>query len=334
MSGKPLASIVVITYNNADTIEECLSSLMAQSYPNKEIIVVYDEGSKDGTKQVLERLEASYKSFFRVVSVPHMGRSKARNIGWRSSRGGIVFFADADDVYFKDYLEKAVSKLESDPQMGCVCLTGSSLTTGKGFLAGNMEVYSRLQQAKVEKGGFKPSWAWVYRREALEKVGGFDESLEQAEDKDLFIRVTGAGYNAGLITGLNWLHRRPSSLRAYLKKTYRGGVRRILFVAKHGEWRKLVFELLPFWLITLLLILSILYLPMLILTLACLAAFITLSIIRVARLVWSRVERKRYVFFYPAFSLITYLFSAAGHMHGLLLFSLKRRGLMGIGGAH
>jgi len=326
MSGKPLASIVIITYNNADTIEECLSSLIAQSYSNKEIIVVYDEGSKDGTKEVIESLAESYKGLFRVVSVPHMGRSKARNMGWRSSTGEIIFFADADDVYFKDYLEKAVSKLESDPSMGCVCLTGSSLTTGKGFLAGCMEVYSRLQQAIVEKGSFKPSWAWVYRREVLEKVGGFDESLEQAEDKDLFMRVTAAGYNAGLVTGLNWLHRRPSSLRAYLKKTYLGSVRRILFVAKHGEWRKLAFELLPFWLIILLSVLSILYLPMLFFTLACLAVFIILSITRVARLVWNRAEKKQYIFLYPVFTIITYLFSAAGYMHGLLLFSLKKEG--------
>ncbi|MEM2598390.1 MAG: glycosyltransferase family A protein [Thermoproteota archaeon] len=325
MSEKPLASIVVITYNNSDTIEECLSSLIAQSYPNKEIIVVFDEGSKDATKQALEHLEATYRGYFRVLSVPHMGRSKARNVGWRSSSGEIVFFADADDVYFKDYLEKAVSKMESDPQMGCVCLTGSSLTTGKGFLAGCMQVYSRLQQAKVEKGGFKLSWAWVYRREALEKVGGFDESLEQAEDKDLFIRVTAAGYNAGLVTGVNWLHRRPSTIWAYLKKTYRGGERRILFVAKHGEWRKLLFELLPLLIIILLLILSIFYVPMLVFILACLTVFITLSILRVAGLVWSRVEKKQYIFLYPVFTIITYLFSAAGHMHGLLLFLSKRK---------
>ncbi|MEM2087166.1 MAG: glycosyltransferase family A protein [Thermoproteota archaeon] len=325
MSGKPLASIVVITYNNADTIEECLNSLIAQSYPNKEIIVVYDEGSKDGTKQALERLEASNRGSFRVLSVPHMGRSKARNVGWRSSNGEIVFFADADDVYFKDYLEKAVSKMESDPQMGCVCLTGSSLIMGKGFLAGCMQVYSKLQQAKVEEGGFKPSWAWVYRRKALEKVGGFDESLEQAEDKDLFIRVTAADYNVGLITGLNWLHRRPSSLGAYLKKTYLGGVKRILFVAKHGGWSKLVFELFPFWLVIPFLIFSILYFPILVFTIVCFIAFITLSIIRVAKLVWSRVERKQYVFLYPFFTIITYLFSAAGHMHGLLLFTFKSK---------
>jgi cellulose synthase/poly-beta-1,6-N-acetylglucosamine synthase-like glycosyltransferase len=325
MPGKPFASIVIVTYNNADTIEECLSSLIGQSYQNREIIVVYDEGSKDCTKQVLERLEVSYKDLFRVVSVPHMGRSKARNIGWRSSTGEIVFFADADDVYFKDYLEKAVSKLESDPNMGCVCLTGSSLTTGKGFLAGCMQVYSQLQKAIVEKGGFKPSWAWVYRREALEKVGGFDESLEQAEDKDLFMRVTGSGYTAGLITGLNWLHRRPSSFWAHLKKTYLGGLRRILFIAKHGEWDKLVLGLTPFWLVILLLALSVLYVPMMVFTLACLAVFITVGIVRVARLVWSRVGRKRYIFLYPVFSLITYLFSAAGYIHGLLLFIFKRK---------
>lgn len=325
MSGKPLASIIVITYNNADTIEECLSSLITQSYLNREIIVVYDEGSKDGTKKVLERLAGSYRDFFRIITVPHMGRSKARNVGWRNSSGKVVFFADADDVYFKDYLEKAVLKLESDPNMGCVCLTGSSLTTGKSFLAGCMVVYSKLQQANVERGNFKPSWAWVYRREALEKVGGFDEFLEQAEDKDLFIRVTGSGYRAGLVTGLNWLHRRPASLRAHLKKTYLGGVRRIPFIAKHGEWRRLVLELLPFWLIVLLSVLSILYVSVLVFTLALFTTFIMASVVRVARLVWSRMERKYYIFLYPVFSLITYPFSAAGHIHGLVSFSLKRR---------
>jgi glycosyltransferase involved in cell wall biosynthesis len=334
MSEEPLASIVVTTYNNADTIEECLRSLVEQTYAKKEIIVVYDEGSKDGTKEALERLAASYKGSFRVISVPHMGRSEARNVGWRNSKGDVVFFADADDVYFKDYLEKAVSKLESDPQMGCVCLTGSSLTTGKGFLAGCMEVYSMLQQANVEKGSFKPSWAWVYRREVLEKVGGFDKSLEQAEDKDLFMRVTGIDYRVGLVTGLNWLHRRPPNLWTHLKKTYLGGVRRILFVAKHGEWRRLVLELTPFWLIVLLLMLSILYVPVLVFTLACLTIFIAADTARVARLVWSRADKKRYVFLYPVFGLITYLFSAAGHIHGLLSLPLKRKRLRKLDRCH
>jgi len=331
VSGKPLASIIVITYNNADTIEECLSSLMAQSYPNREMIVVYDEGSKDCTKQVLEHLEASYKGFFRVVSVPHMGRSKARNFGWRSSSGEIVFFADADDVYFKDYLEKAVLKLESDPQMGCVCLTGSSLTTGKGFLAGCMEVYSRLQQANVEKSGFKPSWAWVYRREALKKVGGFDESLDQAEDKDLFMRVTGAGYSVGLVTESNWLHRRPANLWAHLRKSYLGGMRRVSFIAKHGRWRELGLELLPLWILIALVVLSVSHISILLLTITSLVIFVVLSTIRLIRLVWSKVEKRRYIFLYPFFGLITYMFSAVGHMHGLALFLLnKLKGTKGV----
>jgi cellulose synthase/poly-beta-1,6-N-acetylglucosamine synthase-like glycosyltransferase len=325
MSGKPLASIVVITYNDATVIEECLSSLIAQSYPNKEIIVVYDEGSKDGTKEVLERLAASYKGSFRVISVPHIGRSKARNIGWRNSRGEVIFFVDADDIFFKDCLEKAVLKLESDPRIGCVCLTGSSLTTGKGFLAGCMEVYSRLQQTKVEKGIFKPSWAEVYRREALEKVGGFDESLERADDKDLFIRVTGAGYEAGLVTGVNWLYRRPVSLSAYLRKIYLRGVKRIPFMVKHREWGKLLLKLLSFWLLVLLLALSVLYTSAFLLMLTCFTIFMIVNIIRVARLVWSKMSMKRYIFLYPIFSIITHLFLVVGHIHGLVSFFFKEK---------
>jgi cellulose synthase/poly-beta-1,6-N-acetylglucosamine synthase-like glycosyltransferase len=327
MSRKPFASIVVITYNNAGTIEECLSSLVTQSYPNKEIIVVYDEGSKDGTNEVLDRLAFSYKGSFRVISVPHMGRSKARNVGWRNSSGEVVFFADADDIFFKDFLEKAVLKLESDPSMGGVCLTNSPLIKGSSFLAGCMEVYSKLQQAAMERSGFKPSWALVYKREALEKVGGFDESLEQAEDKDLLIRVTGAGYGVGLVSGVNWLHRGPTSLWAHLKKTYLGSMRRIPFIAKHGEWLRLVLSLLPFWFIILLFALSTTYLAILASAFACFAVFVIVRTIGVARLVWSKVEKKHYILLYPFFNLIVYPFSAGGRMHGLVLFLLKKKNL-------
>jgi cellulose synthase/poly-beta-1,6-N-acetylglucosamine synthase-like glycosyltransferase len=323
MSREPLASIVVITYNNATTIEECLRSLIDQTYSNKEIIVVYDEASNDGTKEVLKPLVNSYKDVLRLISVPHKGRSYSRNIGWKNSRGEIILFADADDLYCKHCLEKAVSQLESDPKIGCVCLTGSSLTSGRGFLAGCMEVYSKLQQANLERGVFKPFWAEVYRKEALEKVGGFDEALDQAEDKDLFVRVIGAGYNFGLVTGLNWFYRRPTSLWTYLKKRYLGGVRRIPFIAKHGEWRELWLKLPSLGFLILLLVLSTSYPFLLLLMIVCFMVLMMLSVIKLKRLVWNKVKKRRYIFLYPVFILISYLFTVMGYVHGLLLFSLK-----------
>lgn len=324
MINRPLVSIIVIAYNNADTIEECLLSILNQNYPFKESLVVYDEGSNDGTIGVLQRLSKVRKDALRIISTPHVGRSKARNMGWKSSLGEVLFFADADDVYHEDYLEKAVSQLVSDPKMGGVCLTGSSLTSGHGLVSGCMEVYSKIQQSIVESGAFKPSWAWVYRREAIEKVDGFDEKLDQAEDRDLLIRVVEEGYGVGLITGVNWLHRRPSSLISHLKKSYLGGKRRILFIAKYGKWGDLLHYLLPFWLLLTLVTLSFFNIILVIPISMGLILFVSIRAVHTAKIAWRKIESKRYVLLYPFFNLITYLFSAAGHTHGLLLFLLKK----------
>ena len=315
-----LASIIVITYNNADVIRQCVSSLLNQSYPLKEIIVVYDQGSSDGTEDVIYKLLRTNPNSFVLKSTPHVSRSRARNIGWKDSLGEVLFFADADDVYHEDYLEKAISQLASDTKMGGVCLTGASLVEGDNVVSMCMEAYSKIQQSIVEKGAFEPSWAWVYRREAIEKVDGFDEKLDQAEDKDLFIRVKKEGYNIGLITGINWLHRRSSSLGQHLQKSYRGGKRRILFVAKHGKWGELTYHILPFWVLLILAVLSSISTSLVISVLLCLVAVMTIRGVWMMSVVWGRMQRKQYVFICPLFSLMAYLCSAVGHAHGLVAF--------------
>lgn len=218
----------------------------------------------------------------------------------------------------------SISQLGPDRGMGCVCLTGSSLTSGSGLTSGCMDVYSKLQQVKVERGDFRPSWAWVYRREALEKVDGFDESLDQAEDKDLFIRVKAAGYNVGLVTGLNWFHRRPANLWSHLRKCYLGGMRRISFIKKYGRWHELELELLPLFILVALVALSLFSIFAFLLLVALPATFITLNTVRLVKLVWDKVESKRYIFLYPIFGIITYLFSSVGYIHGFVLLVLNK----------
>jgi len=82
-----VVSIVVPTYNNEDTIEKSLFSLTRQSYPRKEIIVVHDEGSTDKTKQILLRMVIDFPKLIRIIFTSHVGRSQARNIGWKNSTG-------------------------------------------------------------------------------------------------------------------------------------------------------------------------------------------------------------------------------------------------------
>lgn len=77
--------------------------------------------------------------------------------------------------------------------------------------------------------------------------------------KDPFIRVKVQGYSIGLVAGINWLHRRPSNLMPYLKKTYLRGKRRISFIEKYKRWSELLRDLLPFWILVTTLVLSFFY---------------------------------------------------------------------------
>ena len=318
-----MVSVIIIAYNNADTVQECLQSILYQNYMNKDVNVIYDEGSTDKTHSILQSLAKRYEKRFNIISTQHVGRSKARNIGLKCSKGDVLFFVDADDVYNSDYLDKAISILDSDPKMGGVCLTGASLVDKKGMMSGYYEVYSGIQQNKVKSGLFIPSWAWVYKREAVEKVGGYDEMLDQAEDKDLFLRVTSAGYSIGLVPGVNWLHRRPSSLASHLRKSYIGAKSRILFIKKHGRWREL-HTLLPFWL----LVSFILYSPfetiMFIPVIFSVILYICVSMVQTSRFVWNDIKAKYEIPIYSILNLLTYSSSALGLSHGLLNLLFRR----------
>lgn len=97
------ASIVVPTYNQAETLGPCLGSLLAQTVPaDRYEIVVVDDGSTDRTPQML----AGYAAPVRVVRLPHnRGRSAARNAGVRESRSERVVFIDSDVVVRRDFLD-------------------------------------------------------------------------------------------------------------------------------------------------------------------------------------------------------------------------------------
>ena len=104
---------IVPTYNCEKTIKECLESLMNQTRKFDEIIVV-DDGSTDNTPKILGEVEG-----IKVIRTVHVGRSAARNIGLRHATTEIVFFAEADAIYSKEFVEKCVRHF-SNPDVGGV----------------------------------------------------------------------------------------------------------------------------------------------------------------------------------------------------------------------
>ena len=237
-------SVVVIAYGNGEAIGECLESLYAQHYPNMEILVVLDTASRDQTTPVVRGFVGSHP-LSRLKECSGVGRSKARNLGWKDCRSPIIMFADGDDRFEPWYVTEAVESLAKNPQAGGVCLGGTALVQGRSAVQRYYQAFGGTDSRLKGFPDKEPDWAWVYRRECLEEVGGFDEGLSQAEDKDLCARVKASGHRITYVGGVNWYHRKPGSFWSLLAKEYKGGRRRIVFEAKRHQYPTALVSIIP-----------------------------------------------------------------------------------------
>ena len=105
-------SVVIPTYNRASLIQETLTSVLAQTRPADEIIVV-DDGSKDHTQAVL----AGYGDRLIVKTIPNSGDLVARNVGLRTAQGELVAFCDSDDLWHEDFLDVMSAQWREEPTL-------------------------------------------------------------------------------------------------------------------------------------------------------------------------------------------------------------------------
>ncbi|PIY79896.1 MAG: hypothetical protein COY81_00190 [Candidatus Pacebacteria bacterium CG_4_10_14_0_8_um_filter_43_12] len=107
----PLVSIIIVVYNNEAYVKRCLYSVLAATYPSKEIIVI-DNGSSDNSLRIL----SEFKTKIKLVKNQHnLGYAEANNAGFRLSKGNYVFILNPDTVVNKDFLEPLVVTLASSP---------------------------------------------------------------------------------------------------------------------------------------------------------------------------------------------------------------------------
>jgi hypothetical protein len=114
---RPLVSVLIDTYNHERFIEQAIQSVFAQDFPaaDREILVV-DDGSTDGTAEVLRRFEPQV----RVLRKPNGGQASAFNAGIPACRGEIIAFLDGDDWWASGKLRRVVDVLVRDPNVGLV----------------------------------------------------------------------------------------------------------------------------------------------------------------------------------------------------------------------
>lgn len=187
--GAPLVSVVIPTHNRRDLVCEAIDSALSQTYPAVEVIVVDDASTDDTVAHLRER----YADRIQVVELDELsGAAAARNAGVAVSSGAFLSFLDSDDVWLPEKL---------DAQMEVMLEGGESVA-----LVGGACEYFDLQGNARLKPSMTPDSATyedfcisiklpgsgsnnLVRREAFEAVGGFDERLIRAQDKDLWIRL-------------------------------------------------------------------------------------------------------------------------------------------------
>jgi glycosyltransferase involved in cell wall biosynthesis len=172
--------------------------MLQQTYQNWECVVVND-GSTDGSQQIIDQYVHKDKRFMYVYQ-SNQGLSSARNTGIKHSNGKYLNFLDSDDLLLPQMLEKLVSRLERDSNIG-VAYCGSILsnsTLERKHYAKRKYPEGHMFFKLAHRNPFA-CHTIVIKREILQTVGYFDTSLFSCEDWDLWLRVAKAGVLFGTV---------------------------------------------------------------------------------------------------------------------------------------
>ena len=179
----PLVSVIIPAHNYGRYISEAIDSVLAQTYPRIELIVI-DDGSTDNTRDVVKKYPQ-----IKYVYQKNAGVANAMNHGVLISKGEFFICLGADDKLHPTYISRCVAEILKDKRVGFVWTAAQAF--GQTEVIGYRHVLSpRILHHRFsiyrDPGG--QTGAALIRREAFDEVGGYDESLPAYEDWDLVIR--------------------------------------------------------------------------------------------------------------------------------------------------
>lgn len=182
----PLVSVILPTYNRDAFVSRAIDSVLSQTYPNFELIVV-DDGSTDNTTGVL----ATYGKRINVIQRNNGGVSAARNSGIRCAVGDYIALLDSDDYWLPEKLAEQTTFFKSQPD-ALICQT-EEIWIRNGKRVNPKKRHQKFSGMIFEKTLplclVSPS-AVMMRRSLIDEVGLFDETLPACEDYDLWLRIS------------------------------------------------------------------------------------------------------------------------------------------------
>jgi cellulose synthase/poly-beta-1,6-N-acetylglucosamine synthase-like glycosyltransferase/peptidoglycan/xylan/chitin deacetylase (PgdA/CDA1 family) len=214
-------SVIVPAYNEAANIAATVRSLLASAYPALEVIVV-DDGSDDGTAEIVERMRLRG---VRVIRQANAGKPAALNTGIRAARANLLVLVDGDTVFQPDTVYQLVQGF-ADPSVGAI--SGNTKVANRRRLLGRWQHLEYVIGFNLDRRMYDvlecmptiPGAIGAFRREVLLGVGGVPSDT-LAEDTDLTMKVLRAGWRVVYEEAAIAWTEAPSSLRQLWRQRYR-----------------------------------------------------------------------------------------------------------------
>ncbi len=178
-------SVITVCYNSIATLQDTLESILRQTYPDVESIVV-DGASKDGTVELIEKYSHQFSGRMKWISEPDKGIYDAMNKGIGMATGDVIGFLNADDYYQDENVLEAIA--EAFARHGKEAIHGNL-----HYINGAREIVRTWRGTEYTPGSFQRGWnpahpTFYCKKDCFTRYGGFDPAMDSGADFELMMR--------------------------------------------------------------------------------------------------------------------------------------------------
>ncbi len=229
-------SVLVPAWNEEKTIEETIDHIFRIDYPIKELIVLND-GSTDKTKEIVERLLKKYPKL-KLINKKNSGKGDSLNAGLKVAKGELVVVVDADSYPDKESFKKLVGFFDDEKVGAATCVfvprNRNKFIEKMQVIEYNIIAFTRKLLGYVDAIYVTPGPLAMYRKTALNKIGGFD-TKNMTEDIEITWRLIQAGYKRKMCLSTNATTTVPDNLKAWYIQRRRWNVGGLQCMAKYKK---------------------------------------------------------------------------------------------------
>ncbi|MCL2115849.1 MAG: glycosyltransferase [Methanobrevibacter sp.] len=179
----PLVSVIMPVYNRANIVKKAIDSVLSQSYPNIELILV-DDGSTDGTLDVLKKIKD--ERIILIKNKDNQGQTKTRNIAIKAVKGEYITYLDSDDDWDKDYILAMMGAFFKLKDADLI-YSGQRMFENRNLFSVRFAAFNKSLLRNQNYIGIN---TLLHSSKIFKEIGTFDETLKRCEDWDLLERIS------------------------------------------------------------------------------------------------------------------------------------------------